>query len=153
MAYEFTKLSEVELLESVPDNASAFVEVDGTVKRVPGSGLGGGGGIKTAIIKSSDYDSTVSGLQTLAVHGKPTVTYECTNMTFEEAYGIMASGEPLAVMFMLVGEGATNLYGFTAFVGDSLFGEPSILLSEQISNTIYYWTASGLSTTAPSSGN
>ena len=34
MAYDFQKLADVELLEQVPDGASAFVAVDGTVKRV-----------------------------------------------------------------------------------------------------------------------
>ena len=48
MAYDFQKLADVELLEEVPDGASAFVAVDGTVKRVPGSGLGGGGEIGRA---------------------------------------------------------------------------------------------------------
>lgn len=51
MTYDFQKLADVELLEEVPDGASAFVAVDGTVKRVPGSGLGGGGGIATAILR------------------------------------------------------------------------------------------------------
>ena len=35
MAYDFQKLADVELLEEVPDGASAFVAVDGVVKRVP----------------------------------------------------------------------------------------------------------------------
>ena len=44
MAYEFKKLSEVELLESVPDGATVLAEVDGVIRRVPGSGLAGSGG-------------------------------------------------------------------------------------------------------------
>lgn len=68
MAYEFKKLGEVEVLEEVPEGANALIEVGGDIKRVPGSGLGGGGGIKTAIIKSSDYDNAIAGVQTAAVH-------------------------------------------------------------------------------------
>lgn len=41
MAYEFKKLSDVEVLDEVPENANALVEVDGAIKRVPGNGLGG----------------------------------------------------------------------------------------------------------------
>lgn len=42
MSYEFTKLAEVEALTEVPENATVLAEVDGKVKRIPGSGLGGG---------------------------------------------------------------------------------------------------------------
>lgn len=40
----FVKLAEVETLEEVPEGATVFAEVDGTVKRIPGSGLGGTNG-------------------------------------------------------------------------------------------------------------
>lgn len=44
MAYEFKKLSDVTLLDSVPEGATVLAEVDGAIRRVPGDGLGGGGG-------------------------------------------------------------------------------------------------------------
>lgn len=44
MAYEFKKLSDVTLLDSVPSGATVLAEVDGAIRRVPGDGLGGGGG-------------------------------------------------------------------------------------------------------------
>ena len=34
MSYNFKNLADVELLVEVPENASAFIEVDGTIKRV-----------------------------------------------------------------------------------------------------------------------
>ena len=156
MAYEFTKLSEVELLESVPDNASAFVEVDGTVKRVPGSRLGGGG-IKTAVVKAPGYDSAVSDVQTNATSivadeaTAPTVV----NMTFEEAYGIMASGEPLMSLLMLANDRVpTIVCGITAFAGDKKFGEPCIIFlfreNDAGINISLFWTSSGLSEGRPS---
>lgn len=43
MAYEFKKLSDVTLLDSVPEGATVLAEVDGAIRRVPGDGLGGGG--------------------------------------------------------------------------------------------------------------
>lgn len=154
MAYVFTKLSEVELLESVPDNASAFVEVDGTVKRVPGSGLGGGG-VKTAIVKMPGYDSAVSDIQTNATNivvdeiTAPTVV----NMTFEEAYGIMASGEPLMSLLMVVYNGAPAIiYGITCFAGDKEFGEPCIMFIFHDAKMTLFWTSSGLSEGRPSGG-
>lgn len=50
MSYNFTKLTEVETLTKVPSNATVIAEVDGSLKRLPGSGLGGG---KTLILKSN----------------------------------------------------------------------------------------------------
>lgn len=41
---EFKKLSEVEQLEAVSENASVLVEEDGDIKRVPASAVGGSGG-------------------------------------------------------------------------------------------------------------
>ena len=154
MAYEFTKLTEVEALTEVPENASVFAEVDGEIKRVPGAGLGGESGIKTAIIKSSDYDNTVAGVSAAA--GDPVViTYSCINMTFEEAYETMSNGEPLACLLMFVEGGATNLYGFTMFAG-TMLGTPCIGFGFEIISTSYsqylYWTPDGISTTAPSEG-
>lgn len=40
--YEFKKLSDVTLLDSVPEGATVLAEVDGVINRVPGGGLGGG---------------------------------------------------------------------------------------------------------------
>lgn len=149
MAYEFKKLGEVEALEDVPDGANALIEVDGAIKRVPGTGLGGGGGIKTAIIKSSDYDNTLAGLQTTAQLPDP-VTYSCINMTFEEAYATMAAGEPLAVMMML-GNGNTTacMPCLAVFAGDVLIeGIPLIGIQPLTDDgDELYWTADGLSTT------
>ena len=83
MAYNFKNLAEVELLNEVPEGCTALAEVDGVVKRVPSKGLGGAGGIKTAIIKDSMYDNMIAGgMVPMGTY----VGYECINMTFEEAY-------------------------------------------------------------------
>ena len=151
MAYEFKRLGEVEALSEVPENANALIEVDGDIKRVPGSGLGGETGIKTAIIKDSEYDNCIAGLSTMASVA-PT-TYECINMTFEEAYETMSNGEPLAVLGMFTGEGAMNFYGVAAFIGIAL-GAPCIQIIFALgSTTVLFWTADGISTEEPSSGS
>lgn len=87
-----------EALEEVPEGATVLAEVNGEIKRVPGSGLGGAG-IKTAIIKDSYYDNTLAGVQ--AAVSAEEVTYECINMTFEEAYETLANREPMSAMFMI----------------------------------------------------
>ena len=117
MAYSFKNLADVELLEEVPEGCTAFAEVDGVVKRVPSKGLGSEGGIKTAIIKDSMYDNMVAG--GMPPRDSAPYTYECINMTFEEAYQTLENGEPLACFGMLADAGATNMYGIVTFTGSA----------------------------------
>lgn len=142
MAYEFKKLSEVEALNEVPDGANALVEVGGEIKRVPGNGLGGAGGIATAIIKSSDYDSAVAGVSTYIASGAPTVTYSCINMTYEEARQILTSGQPLAVMMMYV----RGAYPYVGYAYDVIMRESDIKIEGW--DTIY-WTPDEITDTDP----
>jgi hypothetical protein len=151
MAYNFKNLADVELLEEVPEGCTAFAEVDGVVKRVPSKGLGGEGGIKTAIIKRSDWDDEIG----YATHPKsaPGYTYECLNMTFEEAYSAMESGEPVACfgMFGWFDGDPAQLYGVTIFKGIT-YGEPYIkMIFRGDSYEELYWTTDSLSTNSPAS--
>lgn len=112
MAYEFTKLADVPALEEVPEGANAFIEVDGEVRRVPGDGLGGGGGIPTAIIHlnmDSSNPTSVAALAdltggtatasasdvALAATESTIYTGTCDNMTYDEAKATLLAGEPL----------------------------------------------------------
>lgn len=151
MSYEFKRLSDVEALPEVPEGATVLAEVNGAIKRIPGNGLGGAG-IKTAIIKDSGYDNILAGIMSAAAV-MPEYTYECINMTFDEAYATMASGEPLAVFGMLTSEGPVNVYGEVMFTGTAM-GVPCIMIAfaSVIVSADLYWTADGLSTEAPSSG-
>lgn len=147
---EFKKLSEVEQIETASDNATVLIEEGGEIKRVPKKEVGGAG-IATAIIKDSDYDNTLAGIQTME---SMELTYECINMTFEEAYQIMTSGEPLDVFGMLSSEGICgNSHCLMAILLDASVGVPCILvvLNSPDSNIELYWTADGLSTSEPNS--
>lgn len=154
MATEFKKLSEVTTLEEAAETAHVLIEENGEIYRVPKTAVGGGnvGGIKTAIIRDSRYLNAIAELSTMA-SAAPAVTYECINMTFEEAYETMANGEPLNVVGMLTGDGAVNMQGSVMLVGTG-FGVPCIVVLFRLtSNAItLFWTADGLSTSAPSSG-
>jgi hypothetical protein len=148
MAYEFQKLSEVEVLTEVPEGASVLAEVNGDIKRVPGAGLGGSG-IKTAIIKDSNYDNMLAGpAPSPAIAEGSTTTYECINMTFEEAYQTMASGEPLNIIGMLSDGGCLVISGVAIFTGDYAFGIPCIVVAWNFAaldfNLQLFWTADGL---------
>ena len=150
MARDFVKLSEVTVLEEVSDTASVLVEQNGEIYRAPKTQVGGAGGIKTAIIRDSGYLNAIAGVSTM-VGGGPAVTYECINMTFEEAYETMANGEPLMVVGMITGEGAMNIQGVTQFLG-TMTRVPCIMLAFMMGSSaiMLYWTADGLSTSRPS---
>lgn len=136
MAYEFTKLADVPALEAVPEGANAFIEVEGEIKRVPGDGLGGGGGgIPTAIIRlntdTGDGASiaaladltggaaTVSAADGSRAEDTPIYTGVCDNMTFAEAKAALLDGGALdaRVVFALdaIGEGAVIIECVPAF--------------------------------------
>lgn len=153
MARDFVKLSEVTVLEKVSDTASVLVEQNGEIYRAPKTQVGGTGGIKTAIIRDSGYLNAIAEVSTM-VGAAPAVTYECLNMTFEEAYETMANGESLMAVGMLTGDGAMNIQGTTVFLGTAM-GVPCIMLVFMISSdttVTLYWTADGLSTSRPSGG-
>lgn len=148
MAKDFVKLSEVTVLEEVSDTASVLVEQNGEIYRAPKTQVGGAGGIKTAIIRDSGYLNAIAGVQTM-VQSAPAYTYECLNMTFEEAYEIMANGEPLMAVGMVTGEGAMCIQGVTGFLG-TVMGIPCVIVIFEMANIVLYWTADGLSTEEPS---
>lgn len=152
MATEFKKLSEVTTLEEAAETAHVLIEENGEIYRVPKTAVGGGnvGGIKTAIIRDSGYLNAIAGVSTM-VSVAPAVTYECINMTFEEAYETMAKGEPLNVVGMLVNRDVLeNIQGIVEFTGTTVFGVPCIVV--EFTSLVLFWTADGLSTSEPSSG-
>ena len=114
---------------------------------MPRSGLGGSGGIKTAIIKSSDYDQALTGVQTFG-SAEPVITYSCINMTFEEAYDALANGEPMTALMMNVQNSYIfNEYFAVVFFGMSINNVPCIGI--ETSPQPLYWTPDGISTTEP----
>lgn len=160
MNYEFKKLSEVESLNEVPENATVLAEVDGTIKRIPSSGLGGT--FKTAIIKQYGYDDAVAilssgggdgGNPSVVSSDSDIVTFDCINMTFEEAYEIMAAGEPLDVILMSIETSQPSTivtHAFAAFTGIYTFGIPVIVLGDN--NITLFWTPDGISINPPGGG-
>lgn len=151
---EFKRLADVEALTEIPEGANAFVEVDGEIKRVPGEGLGGAGGFKTAVIKSDIYDEALayfSGGSGGRVAESPDPTYSCINMTFEEAYATVTSGEVLKVVFMDAMMGPMILDGFVELPAANVLSV-GYILGPVFQSPPLYWTADGISTEEPGSG-
>ena len=139
---DFKRLAEVELLDSAPEGATAFAEVNGEVKRVAG-GIGGG---------STGYVWDVTDKFIAAVEGSEEVSmvdgYMVWELTEEEAkniiQGAMTAGG-LSIRINLSSafgsEGATGLYtasgpqfiaidtveGSMVIMGAILMGEELIL--------------------------
>lgn len=96
-------------------------------------------GIKTAIIKSSNYDDFIAGIAPVGVES---ITFECINMTYGEAMQTMMAGEPLQAVIMFKPSGelfALNAVGIVAMSVDN------IQISCDIGIQIYLrWTSDGL---------
>lgn len=53
MAYEFKKLSDVDIVETPSETANVLIEEDGVIKKAPKTAVGGGGG------SSNEYDMII----------------------------------------------------------------------------------------------
>ena len=138
MAYDFQKLADVELLEEVPDGASAFVAVDGVVKRVPGSGLGGGG-VATAILRMDNESNASAKAVTRAVSiPAENLPITCDNYTYEQARAVLAAGDPFTAMILM---SENNISGWGSCQSVALY-DNCIAMKFGNEMTIY-WTADG----------
>lgn len=114
--YKFKTPDDLELLVEVPETANAIVEVDGEMKRVPGSNLGGDS-IPTAIFKLDAGDAaslSLNGGVAVASDTEdkarqtadPVYTATCENMTYDECKALLLAGE-LVRFRLCVNDGAT----------------------------------------------
>lgn len=142
MAYEFQKLSEVEALTEVPEGANALIEVNGDIKRVPGSGLGGG---KTLVIIGSDFTND-SVQERLA---GPVVTYTA-NMTFDEAMEAFYNCELTSgVLYTYSDNNGPVMATMFGIFDDSInLGTTCLVMTSPLEGELF-WTADGISTEQP----
>lgn len=151
MAYDFQKLADVELLEEVPDGASAFVAVNGDVKRVPGSGLGGGGGVATAILRLNSESNASTKEVTYAV-STPVNEFPitCDNYTYEQARAVLEAGNPLTAMIFMSGN---NMSGWGS-CSQVAFSDNYIVMAFTIDKEQdIYWNADGFFDRVPANRN
>ena len=140
MEYDFQRLADVELLEEVPDGASAFVAVDGVVKRVPGSGLGGGG-VATAILRmDSESDASAKAVTRVAINPVNKLPITCDNYTYAQARAVLESGEPLSAMIFM---SENNMSGWLSCSNVALLDNCIAMLFNIDDGMSIYWNADG----------
>lgn len=156
MSYTQKKLSEVELLTEVPENATVFAEVNGEIKRVPGKGLGGSG---NGLVLVQDV------VEAAPMVAEATIYTYTANMTLEEAMELFAAYElsSVAVYVPMDTGSAVDSYSSSssstsmaldyAFAVDqsSYAGQNCLVFNTLQSGLTIYWTANGASTEQPSS--
>lgn len=150
MAYDFQKLADVELLEEVPDGASAFVAVDGVVKRVPGSGLGGGG-IATAILRF-DSESNASAKAVTMIASVPVnkLPITCDNYTYAQARAVLEAGNPLTAMIFM---SENNISVWKNCLQVALFDNYIAIVYINDKEQAIYWNADGFFDREPANHN
>lgn len=153
--YKFKTPNDLELLEEVPETANAIVEVDGEMKRVPGSNLGGG--IPTAIWKLDLGDmasmslnggvavASDTGDKARATSTAYTVT--CDNMTYAEAKELLLAGELVRFRLYANAEGVVMnamdvSSGFFNISGTELIG--ALFFSTITGEITMYWGENGV---------
>lgn len=151
MAYDFQRLADVELLEEVPDGASAFVAVDGVVKRVPGSGLGGGGGIATAILRiDSESNASTKAVTRAASIPVNKLPITCDNYTYAQARAVLEAGDPFTAM-VFISEG--NLFGWRS-CSQVVLSDNYIVMAFIIDKELdIYWNSDGFFDREPKNNN
>ena len=160
MAYEFMSLAEVEALPEVPENATVLAEVDGSIKRIPGNGLGGG---KSLVIVESSFTDFYANTPSPKDASAPAYTYTA-NMEFADALAAFRACELTNAVLYTSKDGPAFL---NCIVGD--FGAVTPVSATDSSepvrtidclgiiaevggdmHTMLYWTADGISTKRPS---
>ena len=160
MAYEFMSLAEVEALPEVPKNATVLAEVDGSIKRIPGEGLGGSG--NNLVIVESSFTDFYSNSN--APTPKLTKDYTYTaNMEFADALAAFRACELTnAVLYAFV-DGPMLLNCAVVDIG-AMMSVSATTSSEPVQTidrlgiraelngstyTVLLWTADGISTRMP----
>lgn len=154
MAYEFMSLAEVEALPEVPENATVLAEVDGSIKRIPGEGLGGG---KSLVIVESSFTDFYANTPS-----RKTTSYTYTaNMEFADALAAFRACELTNAVLYAFGEGPVFLNCIVVDVGAVMSVSATGGTSEPVQTidclgivaefagnnyTTLYWTADGIST-------
>ena len=156
MSYEFKRLADVEALSEVPENATVIAEVNGSIKRVPGNGLGGSG---NGIVLVMDAPDTPEASPNMLVSADPALYTFTANMDFADAMEAFRAYEITSAVVYGLGSvmGLTALESAAvedsyvmdvAIVADGTanFGIDCLVFMTMMSQMTIFWTAYGIST-------
>ena len=133
---EFTRLADVEVVETATDVDKVLIEQNGEIKRVPKTEVGG------------------SGSNTLTIHANmDTTTGEVTvsaNITFDEAFAALANcelgGVAIYVAMIADGQVMTTALDVGMCADYSIeVGFPSLMVMSLMTEIRLIWTADGFS--------
>ena len=143
----YKNITDVEVLNEMPEGATALVNDDGDLKQVACEKMGSpiiGGGVATAFFKQDGYDNVLAGVA--SADEAPEGTYTCINMTFDEACQVVMSGQPIEVIFMTTIDG--GLF-FQPAYNVAYDGAHRLIYAETDTGRHAYWTSDGISTKGP----
>lgn len=146
MAYEFMSLAEVEALPEVPENATVLAEVGGSIKRIPGEGLGGG----KSLIITSDIPAVEPGDAIDQDYG----IYFSANMTFEEAFEAFNNHELVSASMYATFDGAPILLNIYLVNDSEAAGMSCLSIIDSLNGSgimagALFWLSSGFTTIFP----
>lgn len=130
MSYEFKKLSEVEALTEVPEGATVLAEVGGAIKRIPGEGLGGGGGVGLIVETTNPYDMSTA----------------TANMTLTEALEKLRAKELLSGALYISADEMSGVCSFSMIADNSVSAGANEIMLVAVMGSDYMqitWTAEG----------
>ena len=129
---EFTKLSEVAVVETANDDDKVLIEQNGEIKRVPKTQVGGAGG--NTLFLDLEIDMATAA-----------VTLVTVNMTLEEAMTALANRELSGATAYVNATGVSPSIFDTPFIADySLeLGAPALMLFIMGGQFPVMWTSDG----------
>ena len=151
MAYEFKRLSDVEVVETPTEIANVLIEEDGVIKKAPKTAVGGAGG-STLIVTSSKYLSEVASYENGVTKASAIAIEYTANMTLDEAVAAMRNQELTGAIAYIVDTTPVcfpmAVYDYYTELGT---GENCIRLAVGYGEAGFwlYWTSDGISTNSP----
>lgn len=126
---EFTKLSEVPVVETATDTDKVLIEQNGEIKRVPKTEVGGGGG--NTLVFDVGFDMSNGSITCVA------------NMTLDEAITAINSRELTGAAAYINMSGMTILDICICADYTPQTGVPSVMFGTAMSDLNVIWTADG----------
>lgn len=157
MSYTQKKLSEVELLTEVPENATVFAEVNGEIKRVPGKGLGGSGNGIVLVMDNTNAQTLIAARVYTFTANMDFVdameAFRAYKITGAAVYILSSNTSPntLDTLDTVVEEDSYMMDIAAVIDGTANFGIDCLVFMAMMNQKTIYWTTNGISTEIPSS--